>query len=942
MRPFLSALALGLCLCAVGPRSARAQASDAEVRADIAFARGLAGERGTADLFERVLAALEPARLAPPLREELALAKAEIYFEAAHHDATRRTELLTKSMDAYRAFTSMTRDAQARAAAEAGLALVWSYHAHDLARRLDGASRADAATLRPELSAVLRATVAKTAELAAAIESKPRANRSDAEQRRWCELTFTRADMSRELGRVEDDGARLDQAAQILDQLADAAGFGTPWCVRAWIGAGQVACVRGEYRAAADLLERAVEFAILRDGAHWSGLSADMTRDEKRSRFVLAEAAMADLLRALDDAGRTPEAIAWGLHFWNVSRRERLEFGDPDGYLALLEIARCAATAGGFVGGDLDAGQGAWSASGTGSERTALGFAVALAAQVTEFGAGGELGARGQELLSELVARPGAAVEPSAWAAALQSDFDDGRDPDRLSALQRVAAALESAQPATRAAFVPRALGRIGQGFRKRGRDLEAALCFEAALDRWRGAPEVDRANARGLLDACDALAHGDATLDALSEKARRIAAEVGGAAGSKLNFERAESAFAEGRWAAAKALFERVDEACEECEKARVFAGACAFELGALDEARGVFADYLARFVAGPEQRTVDARKLARRAEAAAAAVYYSGALEFQAAESPAGDWRRVTALLDDYDKRFPTQTSLAPAAVYRAVAAHARLGEFEPMRAQLATLATRFPASAFTAQAALAAHDALAIACDAATDGPAKTALRREMALDLRTVDAATPAPNFDVLRRESKLWLACGDPAAAEEVLRRIAQWFVGDAEHERVVQFVLPDLGRALLAQRKSQAAAEVLKPLVEGGTATRESAHDYARALAGWVECSVESDGAAGAIVEVPGVGGAASFATALDLFERLIASSSARDTSEGYALEFDALYARRQYARIDRRQLAPARQELAALRDQLGPDFAHAGVPADLRRKFAWLAEALQ
>ena len=88
--------------------------------------------------------------------------------------------------------------------------------------------------------------------------------------------------------------------------------------------------------------------------------------------------------------------------------------------------------------------------------------------------------------------------------------------------------------------------------------------------------------------------------------------------------------------------------------------------------------------------------------------------------------------------------------------------------------------------------------------------------------------------------------GDAASAEEVLRATLAAFGDDPARAEVLEtFVRPELGRALLGQRRVAEAFAVLDPLVAKDPADArrpgaELARDWCRAVAGWVETGAGS------------------------------------------------------------------------------------------------------
>ncbi|MDP6740548.1 MAG: hypothetical protein QF404_11125, partial [Planctomycetota bacterium] len=86
----------------------QAQMSSSEVKAEIAFARGLAADWTFVDLAQSVLATVEQQGIAGKAREELELVKCEVFVSGARSepDAIARLTLFESAFEAYELFIS--------------------------------------------------------------------------------------------------------------------------------------------------------------------------------------------------------------------------------------------------------------------------------------------------------------------------------------------------------------------------------------------------------------------------------------------------------------------------------------------------------------------------------------------------------------------------------------------------------------------------------------------------------------------------------------------------------------------------------------------------------------------------------------------------------------------------------------------------------------------
>ena len=104
-RPARHVLTFAAIFAATTPGLLFAQ-SDAQIREDIRFARGVAEEWGFVDLADGILSDIENGNVPAAMSEELGLVKCDLYRAAAvkSRDADKRNDLLERAIDAYAAF----------------------------------------------------------------------------------------------------------------------------------------------------------------------------------------------------------------------------------------------------------------------------------------------------------------------------------------------------------------------------------------------------------------------------------------------------------------------------------------------------------------------------------------------------------------------------------------------------------------------------------------------------------------------------------------------------------------------------------------------------------------------------------------------------------------------------------------------------------------------
>jgi hypothetical protein len=219
-------------------------ASDAEIRRDIEFARGLAADWSFVDLSEAVLRRIEQGGVSSRMSTELALVKCEVFAVGARNarSAEDRNRLYEEALTAYKAFLRDHSQTDKRAAAEAGFVAVSADFAQSLARSLEETVGEQAETLRKRQVEVLGEAVSKTGDLIANLKAlKDKDELSEAQKRELYELMLNRGRMLLELAKAQEDGGfNYEQSHQTLEDLVFTAGEGTPYALRAFIGLGDV------------------------------------------------------------------------------------------------------------------------------------------------------------------------------------------------------------------------------------------------------------------------------------------------------------------------------------------------------------------------------------------------------------------------------------------------------------------------------------------------------------------------------------------------------------------------------------------------------------------------------------------------------------------------------------------------------------------------------
>jgi outer membrane protein assembly factor BamD (BamD/ComL family) len=914
--------------------AASAQKSDAEARAEIAFARGLASEWGFVGLSEEVIRELENDGTSSKVAEELGLLKCEIYFVAAKSDKGRADELLQQSISSYEDFIARNQYSDYREDAEANLIKVASYYAKWLAREIETAAGEEAEALQAEMQSVLDGAVDKTGELISGLQDVPPDERTEAQKRKLFELLFNRGELLLEMAKTQEDGTySFESSFRAFEELVDEAGEASPWGLRAFIGIGDNLTARGEFDEASGYYEFVVEMAITRDDEAWGEARKDMSQDELGQRFLFLQMGTAGLVDSLARAGRPEDAASWGLHFYNVWKREGLNLVQPVGHLALLSVARTLVDAGGVIGGALGTGEGRWFAtdeeaavevSRARDRRPALDLALTMAQNVNQENRGNTLQLRAQKVISEIITRPGIRVDPEVLFEAAQGEFFEKNYIVAIDAFKRVLSSLEGEDQARRSEIGPKTLWHIGRSFQYEDRTLEAAVAFrEAVSDRWRGDPEYDTMNATRYYDTVNSLRRsikGDAVIDAMFRDAENKAKEMTEHKGAEVVYREAKEKYDNKQIEQALKVFKTVEPAAESYEVGQAFIGVCHYKLDQFEEAIQAFADYINRYLEDPVNTTTDKRKLAKRSDLTS---------------YKKNDWADVVTRLNDFHKRFPQQTSYASAALYRTLIAHTKLSDNASARKVYEEMLKAFPNDRWTGQASTDYYKILKARQEAEPDEAQKMVLEREMAEALEVLNRTSPNPSFNNMRGESRHWMKLQEWAKAEELLYRIKTEFEGSESDTDVHKYVIPDLGTALLRQYKVEDCAKELGPLVDAKQANRNTARTFALALTGWLEDELDDNGQI-VIKQAQGAGGTEGFEKATEIINQL-AEASEKWEKDWYGYKLDQIYAYYQWGQLDGKKLETARNNIGFLVSNLGAQFKHEQIDEPTRQKFVWL-----
>ncbi|HED65636.1 MAG TPA: hypothetical protein ENJ09_08780 [Planctomycetes bacterium] len=931
--------------------------TNSRVRADMDFARKLATEFAYVDLAQDVVAGLEASNLSGEDAEALALLECDIYTAGARGEgnAEKRLELYAKAIEAYRQFIEEHEYSDLLPQAQRSYVALLNDYGRILEMRLKEQVGAEAEATRKQIKDALEPGLELTGDLIDDTEGAT----SKVELNERYRLMLNRGQMLLTIANVSEDGSyAYDRAAQTLENLALEAGETSSAGLNAYLLLARVKLAQGDPATASDFATYVYDVVLptdpaVREAMDWDSLSFE----EKVPRWKLGEVALDVVVQAFLQQGRVEDACRYALSYYNDWRAEGFDIS-PVGYLSMLSAARALLESGGWVGGQLNSGALQWfptqeemnaaGFAGTRRSRSALDMALSIAQYVNSENRGNTLQVRAQKVISEIIARPGVEVSPDILFEAAQGEYFAKNYAEALDAFRGIVSRLESRDEATQREYAPKVLYHIGKCLSYLGRDLEAAMAFREGATVWAGDPEYDQKLADGYYKSvarAKSGAGGDPLLENLYLEAENLlkALDAGGGA---IAVRQAERAYSKKDYQGARDLYLQVEKGTDDYEIAVVKAALCLYKLKDEAGARREFENYLNVYVKDPRNKPVGAKKEKTRAEAMAVAVFYLGRMSYTHQE-----WDKVIEELRDFAKRFPEQNDYGPNALYMVVKAFIAKGDLDSAREVVDEMLEVFPTHSRTGYSALNYYLALKGTEDAAIkagDEEALDALRQTMVTYLHHANEIETKPKYGDLRSESTLWLELGDWKAAEAVLRKLLGAFEKDSTlADKINQHILPDLGLALLEQKRIPEAFAVLDPLIpKDDSDTRKPSGKmmtrWCRSVTGWVEEKGST------FVEVPGVGGAENLELACKLLRKLTDSEGAREkyTCPWYHRKFDTAYGYYQWGLIDSERTKSARVSIEDLQNKLDDKrlqgVADACGEDTLRREFLWLLDKVR
>ncbi|MFT5688731.1 MAG: tetratricopeptide (TPR) repeat protein [Planctomycetota bacterium] len=905
--------------------------SDEQMEADIEYARGLAQRYRFVDLAEELIVELESGRTSAPMAIKLGLAKCDIYAEGARResDPPLRRELYDKALAAYAEFLDSNEFADERPQAERSFVDLSNAYSLVIERDLESAVGEDAEALRVRMGEVLDEGVKRTGTLLDAFADSSELNSSEKEEK-W-RLMLNMAQLRITQGNLSSTGTFLfNEAETILEELAVDAGETSGWGLNAYLLTSKSMLAHGAYEDAAAYAEFVVDLLIpaskeIRDDQGWDQIPQEL----KQARWEIVERGTPTLIEAYNLAGDRKTAVHWGLSAYNNWKEYGFDL-TPRGSLAILALGDTLVDLGGWVGGSTTQGNLAWfegetemnDAGFTNRRETRRGvdLALSIAQEVNQTNKGNILQVYAQALIKRVRDVPGVQLDPSILYEAAEGTFYEKDYPAAIEALHGVMLSLQSRDDATRTEFMPKVHSFLGRSYAGLDRDLEAALTHREGVLSWNGDAEFDSRNAQLYYTAIGRVLNasgGDEQIQAMRLEAETLVQKFSKDEG-EITWRQAERAYGEKDYAGAREKYLAVEPTSDNYDKALAKAALCLYKTGDFVRAAEEFAKFVDEYAVNPANAPTTGGGSASRAQALTQSVFYLGRIAFEAQ-----DWATTITRLDNFNVEHPGQDSYSVNALYMVVLAHLRSTppNFEAARSVHTVMVEEFRDNVATGRAALQIYGVLSenyTAAEAAGTVDALPKLRRDMAEMISLSNSLQSTPAWDNMRRETSLWSELEEWELAEAIARRTAE--VHADRDEDLRRHVIPDLGHALLRQKRVAEAFEALDPIVPDPDSETKGAPgpvlDWCLAVTGWVE------GTSTQMAEVPGIGNAENFLKAskhlLSLEQRAIARSD-KWSCEYLAARLDRAYCYYRWGQIDSAHLAVAKSQIEFLQGELGP-----------------------
>ena len=530
----------------------------------------------------------------------------------------------------------------------------------------------------------------------------------------------------------------------------------------------------------------------------------------------------------------------------------RLKFGE-EGYRAQLEKSRAL----------VDLGRG--------------GQALSLVKDIAQKNDGKLVGMEANALLSELLDVTDQGSQPAdVWMMAGDGAYGEERWLDAIDAYHKAIDACASDDERT--SFQGEAWRRIAESYQRIGRNLEAAMAFDAGYNNSR---EIgDEANRDELaLASYNAWnrRYSESRSDFDEKQRNRIRDEVTRLGISDdIQFLVAREAFvnasaikdpAERKQAFRAAIkeFDGVAEASVYFERSLVYKARCYAEADDPDNAVKTFDQLLARIKDPTKKVNLDKKKTQQREIAAAEATYYkAGVLLDQEKHAD------VLSALEGYESTYEKQTGFFPSVNYNRVKSLVALGRLEDAEQLVGSMKANFAKSNMTtyalSQVASGHYQAYQALGDEEKEGDKGTAHLRSAAEYLGEYNRLTGYGSFANMQNVADWYKAIGELKLAEEDYLRILDKYGKTPKYQKDVNSSIKrSLAEVQLDLGKFQEALPLWRDVYAGSPRNRDITRNLALCLGGWLQ-DERNDRGLWDYQEIPGAG---NYNEALDLWAKL-------------------------------------------------------------------------
>lgn len=860
--------------------SAWAQSSESAIEAEIAFARGLARDWAFVDLAQGVLTDVSKQRPSERMAEQVELVRCELFAIGAKQldDPAAANAMFEQGYEALNDYISSNPDAANRGDAEASLVALSEDYAASIDAALEEAAGEEAANLRTRKTELIEDAIARTETL---IEELTNISDRNADQnfQRWT-LMLSKGDLYAEMAKTLGGDITFSEGAIVAyEELSLDAGFGTEFDLRANVGLGTVEEAQGNHADAAEYFMGMIDQVLPLDPEERESLLgwSEVPRDIREKRFNYVELGIPGVQRSSRAVGDYDQALKYGLFLYNLYREEGFDLSIL-GHAALLEVAETLVETGGFVGGDLGAGEAKFypteeamraEVKSRRERRSAVEFALQLVNQVAEETPVPATKIKAGRLLEAINTRPDIEISANqlleaAKAKRLAEEYDAALD-GYYAVLQR----MDTMEEADRRSFGAEVYAGIGACLRAQGRMWEAGMAYLEGVENWND-PEWNLRNARGVKASVTTYARElglmeDAAIQRLLAQADNLIIENSEGEGVEvITFNQGKKALDRGDFDGALEKFRELEPGQSPYDASQVLIGEALLKSGKVSDAVRHWTKYVDEYATDPANEPNSPSLKKNREDAVARSIYYIANILKKAADrsfekdGSTSRYAQVIARLESFHSDFSGQTKLVPVIEAMLVDAYAKTGQVEQASATVARLTKDYKDSRFTAAAAIdlyRTYDAQRKVLLAATDRDADAiqTVTQNMAEAIAVANEISADPSYGNLNTEANLWMELEEWAKARTGFERVIGKFKDDPKYgERVVKFGVVNLAEVLLELGEPAEAKALLEPYVFGANAVLKSTRPLvltANAMIGGVV------GSGTQVKQTPGAGG---------------------------------------------------------------------------------------